>query len=109
MLPVTAGMKAAEACGKHLGRPPTAPHVVSAIVELATSTDLSVRQIRAKIAGRSSRTVVGEIAKRARSTVPAALCPLFTRILSLPRLRSSYTGTDPPMVVRCINRRCGRS
>ena len=30
---VTAGMKAAEARGKHLGRPPTAPHVVSAIVD----------------------------------------------------------------------------
>ena len=29
---VIAGMKAAEARGKHLGRPPTAPHVVSAIV-----------------------------------------------------------------------------
>jgi DNA invertase Pin-like site-specific DNA recombinase len=70
---VTAGMKAAEARGKHLGRPPTAPHVVSAIVELATSTELSIRQIQAKIAGRASRTIVGEITKRARVTVPAAL------------------------------------
>jgi DNA invertase Pin-like site-specific DNA recombinase len=70
---VTAGMKAAEARGKHLGRPPTAPHVVSAIVELATSTNLSVRQIQAKISGRASRTIVGEITKRARFSAPAAL------------------------------------
>ena len=70
---VIAGMKAAEARGKHLGRPPTAPHVVSAIVEFATSTDLSIRQIQAKIAGGASRTMVGEITKRARFTVPAAL------------------------------------
>ena len=70
---VIAGMKAAEARGKHLGRPPTAPHVVSEIVELATSTDLSIRQIQAKIAGGASRTMVGEITKRARFTVPAAL------------------------------------
>ena len=33
---VTAGMRAAEARGKHLGRPPTPQHVVSEIVALAT-------------------------------------------------------------------------
>ena len=70
---VTAGMRAAEARGKHIGRPPTPPHIVSEIVALATSTDLSIRQIQAKIAGRASRTIVGEITKRARVTVPAAL------------------------------------
>jgi Resolvase, N terminal domain len=70
---VTAGMKAAEARGKHLGRPPTAAHVVSAIMELATSTDLSIWQIQAKIAGRASRTIVGEITKLARFTASAAL------------------------------------
>jgi len=70
---VTAGMKAAEARGKHLGRPPTAPHVVSAIVELAASTDLTIRQIQVKTAGRASRTIVGEVTKQTRSTVPAAL------------------------------------
>jgi hypothetical protein len=65
-------MKAAEARGKHLGRPPTAPHVVSTIVELATSTDLSIREIQTKIGGRASRTIVGEITKRTRFTAPAA-------------------------------------
>jgi len=70
---VTAGMRAAEARGKHLGRPPTPQHIVSEIVALATSTDLSIRQIQAKIAGRASRSMVGEIAKRARFTDPAAL------------------------------------
>jgi DNA invertase Pin-like site-specific DNA recombinase len=40
---VTAGMRAAEARGKHLGRPPTPPHIVSEIVALATSTDHSIR------------------------------------------------------------------
>jgi hypothetical protein len=54
------------------GGPSSISHV-SAIVELATSTDLSIRQIQAKIAGRASRTIIGEITKPARFTVPAAL------------------------------------
>lgn len=70
---VTAGMRAAEARGKHLGRPPTPQHVVSEIVALATSTDLSIRQIQARIAGRASRSMVGEITKRARVTATAPL------------------------------------
>jgi DNA invertase Pin-like site-specific DNA recombinase len=70
---VTAGMRAAEARGKHLGRPPTPPRLISEIVALATSTDLSIRQIQAKIAGRASRTVVGEITKRVRFAAPTAL------------------------------------
>src|SRR5580658_1556302 len=70
---VTAGMRAAEARGKHLGRPAIPKRVVSEIEALATSTELSIRQIQAKIAGRASRTIVGEITKRARVTVPAAL------------------------------------
>lgn len=70
---VTAGMRAAEARGKHLGRPPTPQHIVSEIGALATSTGLSIRQIQVKIAGRASRSMVGEIAKRARFTDPAAL------------------------------------
>ena len=70
---VTAGMRAAEARGKHLGRPPTSPHLISEIVTLATSTNLSIRQIQANIAGRASRTLVGEITKRARFAAPAAL------------------------------------
>lgn len=70
---VTAGMRAAEARGKHLGRPPTPQRVVDEIVALATSTDLSVRQIQARIAGRASRGIVGEVTKRARGTKPSAL------------------------------------
>ncbi len=60
---VTAGMKAAEARGKHLGRPEA----------LAAATDLSIRQIQSKIAGRASRGIVGEITKRARAIQPSAL------------------------------------
>src|SRR3954449_12224021 len=33
-----------------------------------TSTDLSIRQIQSKIAGRASRGIVGEITKRARAS-----------------------------------------
>ena len=64
---VTAGMRAAETRGKHLGRPSLPKHVVSEIEALATSTNLSVRQIQSKIAGRASRGIVGEITKRARA------------------------------------------
>lgn len=70
---VTAGMRAAQARGKHLGRPPTPRPVVIEIEALARSTDLSVREIHRKIAGRASRSTVGEIAKRARATEPPAL------------------------------------
>ena len=75
---VTAGMQAAEACGKHLGRPPTAPHVVRAIVEVATSTGLGIRQIQAKIVGSASRTIVDEITKGARFTVPFLVTTFYT-------------------------------
>jgi DNA invertase Pin-like site-specific DNA recombinase len=64
---VTAGMRAAQARGKHLGRPPTPQHVIDEIVALATSTNLSIRQIQARIAGRASRGIVGETIKQARS------------------------------------------
>jgi DNA invertase Pin-like site-specific DNA recombinase len=70
---VTAGMKAAEARGKHLGRPATSSRTVSEIEALAASTDLSIRQIQSKIAGRASRGIVGEITKRARAIQPSAL------------------------------------
>jgi DNA invertase Pin-like site-specific DNA recombinase len=70
---VTAGMKAAEARGKHLGRPPVAPRTVSKIEALAAWTDLSIRQIQRKIAGKASRGVVGEITKRIRAGLPPAL------------------------------------
>ena len=69
---VTAGMRAAEARGQHLGRPAIPKRVISEIEALAistdlSSTDLSVRQIHAKIAGQASRGIVGEIIKRARA------------------------------------------
>ena len=67
---VTAGMRAAQARGKHLGRPQIPSHVVNEIVALATSTELSIRQIEAKIGGRASRGIVGEITKQARLSGP---------------------------------------
>lgn len=70
---VTAGMKAAEARGRHLGRPPIAQRIVSEIEALAISTDLSVRQIQKQIVGKASRGVVGEITKRVRATLSPAL------------------------------------
>jgi len=70
---VIAGMRAAQARGKHLGRPPTPQHIIDEIVGLATSTDLSIRQIQAKIAGRASRSIVGEVTRRARATKLTAL------------------------------------
>ena len=70
---VTAGMKAAEARGRHLGRPPIAQRIVSEIEALATATDLSIRQIQKQIAGKASRSVVGEITKRVRATLSPAL------------------------------------
>jgi hypothetical protein len=66
-------MRAAESRGKHLGRPATQQLIIREIETLATSTDLSIRQIQSKIAGRASRSVVGEVTKRARAVQPAAL------------------------------------
>jgi DNA invertase Pin-like site-specific DNA recombinase len=70
---VTAGMRAAQTRGKHLGRPATSPRVVTEIEALATSTELSIRQIQSKIGGRASRGIVGEITKRARASNSSAL------------------------------------
>ena len=70
---VTAGMRAAETRGKHLGRPATPQRVITEIEMLATSTDLSIRQIQRKVAGRASRGIVGEITRRARNSQPPAL------------------------------------
>ena len=64
---VTAGMRAAEARGKHLGRPAVPKRIVDEIEALASTTDLSVRQIQARLAGQASRGVVGEITNRARA------------------------------------------
>jgi DNA invertase Pin-like site-specific DNA recombinase len=70
---VTAGMKAAEARGRHLGRPPISARIVNEIEVLAASTDLSIRQIQKEIAGKASRGVVGEITKRVRGTASSGL------------------------------------
>ena len=59
-------MRAAEARGKHLGRPTTQQRIIREIETLATSTDLSIRKIQSKIADRASRGIVGEITKHAR-------------------------------------------
>lgn len=63
---VTAGMKAAAARGKHLGRPPLAPRLIDEIEALAASSDLSIRKIYEKIGQKVSRGRVGEITKRIR-------------------------------------------
>ncbi len=70
---VTAGMRAAQARGRRLGRPSISQRIISEIEALATSTDLSIRDIQRQIAGRASRGSVGEITKRARATPPPAL------------------------------------
>jgi hypothetical protein len=70
---VTAGMRAAETRGKHLGRPATAMRVIGEIEVLAKSTDLSIRAIQRKIAGRASRGIIGKITKRARTAQQPAL------------------------------------
>ncbi|MCK7616028.1 recombinase family protein [Roseibium sediminicola] len=70
---VIAGMKAAAARGKHLGRPPLAPRLIAEIETLVASTGFSVRQIHGKIAGKASRGRVVEIVKRIRSAKPQAV------------------------------------
>ncbi len=96
---VTAGMRAAEARGKHIGRPPTPPQIVSEIVALATLTDLSIRQIQARIAGRASRSMVGEITKGSRHRT-GTLVTTFTRILNLGHpCRCRYHGATLPRLV----------
>jgi DNA invertase Pin-like site-specific DNA recombinase len=64
---VKAGMAAARARGKPLGRPATPAPLVSRIEALAGTTGLSVRQIQEALAGQVSRSVVGAIVKRVRA------------------------------------------
>ncbi|MGB3542003.1 recombinase family protein, partial [Rubrivirga sp.] len=70
---VQAGMAAAKARGRHVGRPATDGDVAERIAELARTTDLSVRKIHAALAHESgdeasaSRSVVGRIVKQARA------------------------------------------
>jgi DNA invertase Pin-like site-specific DNA recombinase len=70
---VSAGLRAAEARGKHLCPPAIPKRVVAQIEALAISTNLSIRQIHSKIAGQASRGFIGEIAKQVRATQPETL------------------------------------
>ena len=63
---VTAGMKAAKAKGKNVGRPCTPRRIVARIEKLARTTEMSVRQIHREIGEEVSRSVVGKIVKEAR-------------------------------------------
>ncbi|MBC7285620.1 recombinase family protein [Hoeflea sp.] len=65
---VTAGMRAAKNRGKLLGRPKVRPAVIAEIETLASSTNLSVRQIHKSISERASRGFIGELTKRVRAT-----------------------------------------
>lgn len=63
---VAAGMKAAKARGKQLGRPRTSATVVVRVEEMAKTTDLSVREIQKRLGAKIGRGVVGDIVKRVR-------------------------------------------
>jgi DNA invertase Pin-like site-specific DNA recombinase len=63
---VKAGMAAARARGRRLGRPTTPPRFVDRIEEFARSTDMSIGQIQQALRRRVSRSVVGAIVKRVR-------------------------------------------
>ncbi len=64
---VTAGMQAAKARGKKLGRPGVSKAVIKSVTEIAQTTDLSVRKIHERFKGQISRGGVGEIVKTVRS------------------------------------------
>jgi DNA invertase Pin-like site-specific DNA recombinase len=68
---VTAGMRAAELRGKHLGRPAIPQRVIREIQDLAMTTDLTIRQIQSRLSGRASRGFVGEVTKRTRDAQAA--------------------------------------
>lgn len=63
---VSAGMKAATARGKHLGRPRTPTTVVAEVEKMVRTTELSVREIQRRIGAKTGRGVVGDIVKRVR-------------------------------------------
>ena len=96
---VKAGMAAARARGKALGRPATPSPLVARIEGLAVTTPLSIRQIHAALAGRVSRSVVGEIVKRVRAEARlASLWDLFTRLSRAP----GYVELSPiPLISPC--------
>ena len=64
---VKAGMAAARARGKRLGRPATSAPLVARIEAFAATTSLSIRQIHTALARCVSRSVVGAIVKRVRA------------------------------------------
>jgi DNA invertase Pin-like site-specific DNA recombinase len=70
---VKAGMETARTRGKPMGRPATPPRFVAQVEELASSTDLSIRQIHEALKGRVSRSVIGDIVKRVRERRQEAL------------------------------------
>jgi DNA invertase Pin-like site-specific DNA recombinase len=82
---VIAGMEAAEAQGRDLGRPPVAACIVSEIEALAASTDLSVRQIQKEIAGKPAVALSGRSQSAFERGPLPPLRPLFTRVLNLRR------------------------
>ena len=63
---VSAGMQAAKARGKHLGRPQTPKRLRDEAEKLAATTDLSIRKIHARMGGKVSRSVIGQIVKEVR-------------------------------------------
>lgn len=64
---VTAGMMAARARGKHVGRPATPARRRAHVENLARTTDLSIRNIYTEMDGCVSRSVIGEIVKGVRN------------------------------------------
>ncbi len=64
---VTAGMIAAKARGKHVGRPKTPARRRAQVETLARTTDLGIRNIYAEMDGHVSRSVIGEIVKGVRN------------------------------------------
>jgi DNA invertase Pin-like site-specific DNA recombinase len=53
---VKAGMEAAKARGKLLGRPATPPHLVARVETLAQTTEMSIRQLKDALPGKVSRS-----------------------------------------------------
>ncbi|MEN7550079.1 recombinase family protein [Rapidithrix thailandica] len=64
---IKAGMEAAKARGKPIGRPKTPEHIIKKVQKLAAETDLSINQIKKKIAQNVSRAVIGKIVQKTRS------------------------------------------
>ena len=82
---VQAGMAAAKARGRHVGRPATDEAVVERVEELARTTDLSARKIRAALAHERggeagvSRSVVGRVVKSVRARGRGVSAPSYRR------------------------------